>query len=77
MLREWAPPSTGFALLPNPTDRERLTKASIATISISGTLVEKLEAIAAAGYEGYGSPNAPFGIAAQKRHWLTKRMPRV
>lgn len=31
----------------------------------------------ASGYAGYGAPNAPFRIAAQKRHWLTKGMPKL
>ena len=29
------------------------------------------------GYKGYGAPNAPFRIAAQKRHLRPKGMPRV
>jgi 4-hydroxyphenylpyruvate dioxygenase len=28
------------------------------------------------GYRGYGAPNAPFRIAAQKRRMLPKGMPR-
>jgi len=78
-------------------------KTSIATVSISGDLREKLAAIdrddggeffqlysrtygegfffevveRCMGYKGYGAPNAPFRIAAQKRLIRPPGMPRL